>query len=239
MKEIPKLKKNIILGVLFFLPVVFVFIMTISKENYEPLDIVKTDIKDFLVVKEDSIKLKGHLTVLAFFGKHPKEKSTEALNLKEIIYDKFKGFKKFQVVGIITKGAENEAEALYKEIASYEDLRFWHFVALEAHDINRVFKSLKRNFDLSDNLSSSNLFVIDTDLSQRGRKDAREDDEKAKNKPIYEMNFYNALEVAELRNILAAEDLRVLFTEYRQKRKGEFNSDKRRSQEIQITDETE
>jgi len=38
--------------------------------------------------------------------------------------------------------------------------------------------------------------------------------------------------VSELKNKLAAEDLRVLFTEYRQKRKGEFNSTVRRAEDL-------
>ncbi|WP_246454566.1 hypothetical protein [Hyunsoonleella aquatilis] len=206
--------------------------MSISTENYETLDIVKTDVKDFLLVKEDSIKLKDHLTVLAFFGRHPKEKSTEALNLKEIIYDKFKGFKKFQIVALVTEDAQVEAEELFQEIASYEDLRFWHFVPLDEIAILSTFNSLKNDFSLDQNLATSKVFIVDTDLSQRGRSDAREDDEKAKNKPIYEMNYYDCVEVAELKNKLASEDLRVLFTEYRQKRKGQFNSDTRRADDL-------
>ncbi|MFD2726612.1 hypothetical protein [Hyunsoonleella rubra] len=211
--------------------------MSISTENYETLDIVKTDVKDFLMVKEDSIKLKDHLTVLAFFGRHPKEKSTEALNLKEIIYDKFKGFKKFQIVALVTEDARVEADELFQEIASYEDLRFWHFVPLEERAILNTFNSLKNDFSLDQNLATSKVFIVDTDLSQRGRNDAREDDEKAKNKAIYEMNYYDCVEVAELKNKLASEDLRVLFTEYRQKRKGQFNSDTRRADDLKSKDE--
>lgn len=232
MKEIKGIKRNTILIILFFLPVAFVFIMTISTENYETLDIVKTDIEDFLVVKEDSIQLKGHLTVLAFFGNKPKAKSTEALNLKEIVYDKFKGFKKFQIIAIVTKDAKKEAQELFREIASYEDLRFWHFIALDESTITNTFNSLKHDFKLDDNLATSNVFIVDTDLSQRGRIDAREKDEVAKNKPLYDMNYYNCIEVAQLKNKLTSEDLRVLFTEYRQKRKGEFNTDKRRAEDL-------
>lgn len=211
--------------------------MSISTENYETLDIVKTDVEDFLMVKEDSIKLKDHLTVLAFFGRHPKAKSTEALNLKEIIYDKFKGFKKFQIVALVTEDARVEAGELFQEIASYEDLRFWHFVPLDESTILSTFNSLKNDFSLDQNLATSKVFIVDTDLSQRGRNDAREDDEKAKNKPIYEMNYYDCVEVAELKNKLASEDLRVLFTEYRQKRKGQFNSDTRREDDLKSKNE--
>ena len=48
----------------------------------------------------------------------------------------------------------------------------------------------------------------------------------------YILTSYNATMVSELKNKLAAEDLRVLFTEYRQKRKGEFNSTLRRAEDL-------
>ncbi|MFI1744428.1 hypothetical protein [Thalassobellus sediminis] len=227
-----QIKKKLILGILFLLPVMFVFIMSISTENYKTLDIVETNINDFYFKDNLDIKLKDHLTVLAFFGKSPMSKSIEGLNLKEIVYDKFKGFKKFQIVVLVPIEARNEAEELFREISSYEDLRFWHFVFLEEYDIQNIFKSLKSDFLLDENFASDKVFIIDTDLNQRGRLDDRSDDEKANNKPIYGLNFYSCIEVAELKNKMSAEDLRVLFTEYRQKRKGDFNSDTRRASDL-------
>lgn len=231
-----RIKRNITLGILFLLPVMFVLIMSLSKENFNTLDIVKSNIKDIPNNTLD-IKLKDHLTVLAFFGKHPQSRRIEALNLKEVLYDKFKGFKKFQVVVLVTKGAEEESKALFKEIASYEDLRFWHFVSIEDYEIKDIFSSLKSKLTLDSHLSTNNVFIVDTDLNQRGRLDDRDDKEKAKNKPIRELNYYSTLKIDELKNKMSAEDLRVLFTEYRLKRKGEFDSNKRREDVIKKQDE--
>lgn len=230
--EINPLKKNIVLGVLFFLPVLFVLILSLSKENYNTLDIIKENVSEIPISDENNIQLKDHLTVLAFFGKHPMEKAIAASNLKELIYDKFKGFKKFQIVVLVPFEAKEESEQLFKEIASYEDLRFWHFVYASEGEIKYTFNSLKSNFMLDDQLASSNVFVIDTELHQRGRIDDRTDKEIEKGKAIYGLDAYNCIEVAELKNKLAAEDLRVLFTEYREKRKGNFDSSKRRENEI-------
>lgn len=227
-----QLKRNITLGILFLLPVFFVLVMSLSKENFETLDIVNSNVKELSSVDELDTKLEGHLTVLGFFGKSPKDKSVEALNLKEVIYDKFKGFKKFQVVILVSKETEKETNMLFKEIASYEDLRFWHFIHLDDVDIVNTFQSLKCDFKLTDDLGTDKVFVIDTDLNQRGRLDDREDREIAKNLPIRELNYYSCTEIAELKNKLAAEDLRILFTEYRQKRKGNFNTDTRRAQDL-------
>jgi len=69
------------------------------------------------------------------------------------------------------------------------------------------------------------------DLAQRGRIDDREDNEKEKNKPVYGLSAYNCIEVAEIKNKMS-DDLRILFTEYRQKRKGNFDSSSRRASDI-------
>jgi hypothetical protein len=45
------------------------------------------------------------------------------------------------------------------------------------------------------------------------------------------MSSYNVLEVAELKNKMS-EDMRILFTEYRQKRKGNFSSTTRRAEDL-------
>ena len=45
------------------------------------------------------------------------------------------------------------------------------------------------------------------------------------------MPSYNVLEVSELKNKMS-EDMRILFTEYRQKRKGNFSSTTRRAEDL-------
>src|SRR5690606_3345251 len=112
--------------------------------------------------------------------KHPLGKSIAASNLKELVYDKFKGFKRFQLVILVPKGTESDVELLKKEISGYEDLRFWHFVYADPNVINEVYKSLKSKGSLEADLSTNNVFIIDKDLNQRGRLDAREDHEISK-----------------------------------------------------------
>ncbi|WP_341215698.1 hypothetical protein [uncultured Wocania sp.] len=234
-----KVSRYVVLGVLFFLPVTFLLFLYPATHNYEPLDIVNKDVLDlqaFSSDSEDSIILKDYITVLGFLGDNPMDKLIATSNLKELVYDKFKGFKRFQIVIVAPKGTEKTVEKLKLEIASYEDLRFWHFVFGEPSDIKRLFYSLKSELNLNEDLSSNNVFVIDKDLSQRGRLDDRTDNELEKNKPIYELNSYNCIEVAEIKNKMS-DDLRILFTEYRQKRKGEFNSDTRRANDLNNSEE--
>ena len=56
--------------------------------------------------------------------------------------------------------------------------------------------------------------------------------------PVYSMFSYDCIEVAILKNKMAKEDMRVLFTEYRQKRKGDFNSTKRRAEDLKSNEQS-
>ena len=94
-----------------------------------------------------------------------------------------------------------------------------------------MFFSLKSKVSLNNDLSINDVFVIDKDLNQRGRLDDRTDNELEKKKPVYGLSAYDCIEVAEIKNKMS-DDLRILFTEYRQKRKGEFNSDRRRASDL-------
>ena len=229
-----KVSRYVVLGILFFLPVIFLLMLYPATHNYTPLDIVNEsvlDLQSFSSDSEDPIILKEHITVLGFFGEDIVTNNTAALNLKELVYDKFKGFKKFQIVILMPNGTEMEAEKLKNEISSYEDLRFWHFVFGEPNAIQRVFYSLKSKVNIDEDLSSSKVFVVDKDLNQRGRLDDRTEKELEKNTPVYGLFDYDCIEVSEIKNKMS-DDLRILFTEYRQKRKGEFNSDTRRASDL-------
>ena len=98
------IKKYLILGVLFFLPVVFLLMLYPSTNNYNILEVVKEDVLDISnlsSVTNSDIILKDHITVLGFLGSDPESRILEASNLKELVYNKFKGFKKFQIVMLV------------------------------------------------------------------------------------------------------------------------------------------
>jgi len=237
--DFKKVRRYVVLGVLFFLPVTFLLFLYPATHNYQPLDIINESVLDiniFTSDTEETIVLKNHITVLGFLGNQPMEKLIMASNLKELVYDKFKGFKGFQIVVIMPIGTEQAAKKLKQEISSYEDLRFWHFVFGDFDDTWLQFNSLKSIKPLFPDLSLDNVFIIDKDLNQRGRIDDRTDPEIERNTPIYGLASYNCIEVAEIKNKMS-DDLRVLFTEYRQKRKGKFNSDTRRANDLNNQDE--
>lgn len=230
-----KTKKYLILAVLFFLPVTFLLFLYPSTHNYNALDIVNTPVNDIASFSEE-ITLKDNITVLGFFGKKPLDKAITASNLKELVYDKFKGFKKFQIVILQPEGTQADIDKLQAEIRNGDEFKYWHFVYASEGAIKNIFNSLKPSLALDYNLASDYVFIIDKDLAQRGRIDDREDKEKEKNKPVYGLSSYNCVKVAEIKNKMS-DDLRILFTEYRQKRKGNFNSSTRRAGDIDTKNE--
>jgi hypothetical protein len=234
-----KVKRYAVLGILFFLPVTFLLFLYPATHNYTPLDIVNEEVLDldqFTSYTNEKILLKDHITVLGFLGKNPLENLITASNLKELVYDKFKGFKKFQTVLIVPEGTQNEVAELKQEIISYEDLRFWHFLYGEPSSIERLYNSLKSGGKLNTDLATNAVFIIDKDLNQRGRIDDRTDNDIEKNRTVYGLSSYDCIEVAEIKNKMS-EDIRILFTEYRQKRKGNFDSTTRRANDINTENE--
>ena len=227
-------KRYVVLGILFFLPVVFLLLLYPAKHNYIPLDIVNEalpEITGFEFDSEEEIQISDHITIIGFFGKNPLDNAIAASNLKELVYDKFRGFKKFQIVIIQPEGSAAEVEQLIKEISTYEELKFWHFIYGDPSSISQFYSSLKSDEPLGSDLSTSHVFIVDKDKNQRGRIDAREKRELEANKPVYSLYDYDCIEVAEIKNKMS-EDLRILFTEYRQKRKGQFDSTTRRASDL-------
>ena len=232
--KISKFKKPFVLAVLFFLPVLFLLFLYPSKHNYKTLDVIKKNIPElsnFATKNEEPLQLENHLTVLGFLGKTPMEDAILALNLKELVYDKFRGFKRFQIVILVPESAKEQIKLLEKELNQYEFLEYWKFGYGSDADILAAYQSFKISTVLDSNLKTSEVFIIDKERHQRGRLDDRTKTQKEKDAPIQGLYSYNVLEVSELKNKMS-DDMRILFTEYRQKRKGKFDSNTRRADDI-------
>ncbi|WP_455169769.1 hypothetical protein [Aegicerativicinus sediminis] len=226
-----RVKRNLVLGILFFLPVAFLLMLLPATHNYEALDIVKDEVPDlsnFSSLDQNvQIRLKDHITVLGIIGSDPQAQSISISNVKELIYDKFRGFKKFQVVLLATPDSKEKVNELISEISPFEPLEYFHVVYGSAGAIKGFFKGIKTENVLNDSNASTDVIIIDKELHQRGRLI----DEGKKNEKGNPLWSYNTLEVAEMKNKLS-EDMRILLTEYRQKRKGEFNSTIRRAEDL-------
>jgi len=232
--NITKLKKPFVLTVLFFLPVLFLLFLYPSKHNYKTLDILKKDLPEltnFVDKNGDDLRLESHLTVLGFLGETPMDDAILALNLKELVYDKFRCFKRFQIVVLVPESAKAQVALLEKELNQYEFLEYWKFGFGSKEDVLAAYQELKISAVLDASLKTSDVFIIDKERNQRGRLDDRDKNEIKRNSPIFGLSSYDCLEVSVLKNKMS-EDVRILFTEYRQKRKGNFNSTSRRADDL-------
>jgi hypothetical protein len=139
------IKRNFVLGILFFLPVIFLLFLYPAQHNYLPLEIVKTDVLDISNLpsaNQSKVRLKDKITILNFLGENPESQVVEASNLKELVYDSFTGFKGFQIVTIMPFEAKASASRLRQELTKFKPLEYWKFVFASQEDINRLFSSL-------------------------------------------------------------------------------------------------
>ena len=223
-------RKWIILGILFLLPVIFLLFLYPSTHNYNTLDIVNEDIKetDFLnFIDKRKTNFEENITILNFLGDKPLENITGTLNLKELVYDKFKGFKKFQIISIASLNSEKLLESVKKELLKSDELKYWFFATTSDEEINKIYSSLRSQNELDSSNYTSQVFIIDKQRNQRGRIDDRGDDQIENNIDLFGLYSYNSIIVSEIKKKMN-DDIRILFTEYRQKRKGNFNSNIRR-----------
>ena len=222
--------KWVILGILFLLPVIFLLFLYPSTNNYNTLDIVQENIHEFdslNFVNNNATTLENNITILNFLGDDPENKLTSVLNLKELVYDKFKGFKKFQIVTISSKNSQYGLKNVKKKIIQSDELKYWFFANTDLKNYRNIFESLRSKNDLDSLNYSSQVFIVDKLKNQRGRIDDRDEDQIKSDSKMIGLYSYNSILVSEIKKKMN-DDIRILFTEYRQKRKGNFNSNIRR-----------
>jgi len=232
-------RKWIVLGILFLLPVIFLLFLYPSTHNYNTLDIVKENVIEVDSLKfldGNKTKLENNITIINFLGDKPIRNITSALNLKELVYDKFKGFKKFQIVTIGSADSENSLKNVKKELIKSDELKYWFFATGSDEKIKEIYNSLRSVNKLDSSSYTSQVFIVDKQRNQRGRIDDRNDKEIEKNTNLVGLYSYNSVIVSEIKKKMN-DDIRILFTEYRQKRKGNFNSNIRRISNLDGNDE--
>ena len=223
-------RKWLILGILFLLPVIFLLFLYPSTHNYNTLDIVNeniVEIDSLNFLDNNQTTLENNITILNFLGDNPIDNITSALNLKELVYDKFKGFKKFQIVSISSGDSSNFLYEVKKELLKSDELNYWYFATVDNVSLQKIYFSLRSESELDSSNYTSQVFIIDKQRNQRGRIDDRDEDQVIKNLDLIGLYSYNSIKVSEIKSKMN-DDIRILFTEYRQKRKGNFNSNIRR-----------
>ena len=203
------LKKYLILGFLFFFPIfVYVFLST-GINNFAKLPVLTQTVMDIENIEGNSAKVsfKNKISIVAFWGGDVNSKKSEALNLNQKIYKRFNEFQDFQFVLLHNKNDNQAIEDLKSELVSGvgTDLKNWNFIPTTQSNIKMIFESFKTNIELDQSFSTPYVFIVDRDLSLRGR----DDDED-----IGVLYGFDSQSVAEINNKMV-DDVKIILAEYR------------------------
>ena len=203
------LKKYLILGFLFFFPIfVYVFLST-GINNFAKLPVLTETVMDIENIEGNitNVSFKNKISIVAFWGGDVKNKKSEALNLNQKIYKRFYEFQDFQFVLLHDKSDNEAIEDLKSDLVSGvgTDLKNWNFIPTTQSNIKMIFDSFKTNIDLDNSFSTPYVFIVDRNLSLRGR----DDDED-----IGMLFGFNSQSVAEINNKMV-DDVKIILAEYR------------------------
>ena len=203
------LKKYLILGFLFFFPIfVYVFLST-GINNFAKLPVLTETVMDIENIEGNSanVSFKNKISIVAFWGGDVNNKKSEALNLNQKIYKRFNEFQDFQFVLLHNKDDNEVIESLKSDLVSGvgTDLKNWNFIPTTQSNIKMIFDSFNTNIELDQSFSTPYVFIVDRDLSLRGR----DDDED-----IGMLYGFNSQSVAEINNKMV-DDVKIILAEYR------------------------
>ena len=203
------LKKYLILGFLFFFPIfVYVFLST-GINNFAKLPVLTETVMDIENIEGNiaNVSFKNKISVVAFWGGDVNNKKSEALNLNQKIYKRFYEFQDFQFVLLHDKNDNEAIEDLKSDLVSGvgTDLKNWNFIPTTQSNIKMIFDSFKTNIELDNSFSTPYVFIVDRNLSLRGR----DDDED-----IGMLFGFNSQSVAEINNKMV-DDVKIILAEYR------------------------
>jgi len=205
---VSKVKNKLVLGALFFGPLIFYLFLLTGTNNFAKLPVLTSNIEDVTnLSSKNKITFLNHISILSFLGDDLLEHKTNALNLNEKIYKHFYGFKDFQFVVVLPEGSEKKAEQLKKELGATYNVDKWYFVFGSKSEIENIFNSLQTSYQLNSNSYTPYAFIIDREMNLRGRND----DEDIKDGFLY---GYNAESVATVHQEMV-DDVKVVIAEYR------------------------
>lgn len=215
------MKKNIVLFVLFILPIVAYLFFASGVNSFISLPTITKNIPDtysWKTLDNKPVTLTNKITVLGFIGSDVMKHKGNFFNLYEIIYDKYKGFKDFQVVMVLPDGTQNEVLELLKiDINKLGTHKGWNFVFASPNEINEFYGKLQLVGKLDATLATPNVFIVDKNRNLRGRKGADQ-----KGTPEYKEG-YSTILVSDLYNKMM-DDMKVIIYEYRAALKRNHNA---------------
>jgi hypothetical protein len=216
--SVQTMKKNIVLFVLFILPIVAYLFFASGINSFTKLPVITPKVADFgnwKSLDNQKISLNDKITILGFSGSNLLENRGNFFNLNQKIYQRYHTFKDLQFVVICPLGTEDEAKSVVDALKAFTDVSQWYFVFAPADEITAYYNQLKLVEKLDANLGTPNVYILDKERNLRGRKE----------KKGYKEG-YNTFHPAELSNEML-DDFKVILYEYRAALKKNRNATKR------------
>lgn len=211
------MKKNIVLFVLFVLPIVAYLFFASGVNSFTKLPVITPKIADFGNWKSlngKKISLDKKITVLGFSGSEILDNRGNYFNLNEKIYKRYHGFEDLQFVILCPLGTEKEAQKVVDALTPFTDVSGWNFIFASPDEIKTFYSQLHLKGKLDQDLGTSNVYIIDKERNLRGRKDKDEYKEG-----------YNTFHPSELSNEML-DDFKIILYEYRAALKKNHNATK-------------
>lgn len=211
------MKKNIVLFVLFVLPIVAYLFFASGVNSFTKLPVITSKIADFGNWKSlngKKISLDKKITVLGFSGSEILNNRGNYFNLNEKIYKRYHGFQDLQFVILCPLGTEKEAQKVVDALTPFTDVSGWNFIFASPDEIKTFYNQLHLKGKLDQDLGTSNVYIIDKERNLRGRKDKDEYKEG-----------YDTFHPSELSNEML-DDFKIILYEYRAALKKNHNATK-------------
>lgn len=205
------MKKNLVLFVLFILPIVAYLFFASGVDGFTKLPTITEKVPDLGKWRShdnESIHLQGKITILGFSGNDVYSKRGNYFNLCQKIYKRYSEFKDFQIVIVAPIGTEKQVDSVMTKLKTVSEMKNMHFVFANQNEIDTFYKSLKLQETLDVNKGTPNVFIIDKEKKLRGRKGLNK-----KNEEEYKEGYNTSL-VSELHNEMT-DDVKIILAEYR------------------------
>jgi hypothetical protein len=208
------IKKKIVLGVLFLLPIAIYMFFATGVNNFGKLPVLSQDlvsVSNFKDLNGAPVTLDNKITILGFFGDTPLQTKAYTYNLAHKIYKKNHEYKEFQFLILLPQSARNGAKILTNKISEIAPTTAWKYAFGTPQAIQEAFTSLNSGYSLDSSLASSFVFIIDKDAHLRGRND----DQDMPDGLVY---GYNSADIGDINNRMS-DDVKVVLAEYRKETK--------------------
>ncbi len=211
------MKKNIVLFILFVLPIVAYLFFASGINSFTKLPIITqkvADCGDWKSLRNEKVSLNGKITILGFSGTNLLKNRGNFFNLNQKIYQQYHTFKDLQFVVICPLGTENDAKKIVDALSAFTDVSQWQFVFTTPNEITSYYNQLKLVGKLDPDFGTPNVYIIDKGRNLRGRKE----------KKGYKEG-YNTFHPSDLSNEML-DDFKVILYEYRAALKKNNNATK-------------